>query len=102
MAQLKNLGRTFARPWGVAASNVPETSALNIDRGTFWDPRSIFTTIHRDCNGRNEHCEDQYTTSSLWNGHDHHGLMTLAGDAAHPMLPRTILLLLSSVIGHVA
>ena len=34
--------------------------------------------------------EDKSRVRSLWNGNDHHGLMTLAGDAAHPMLPRKV------------
>ena len=85
LTQLKELGKAFASPWSVAASNVSDTSAISIDRGTFWDPRPVFTTTHHQTP---EASKDQFPERSLWNGNDQHGLVTLAGDAAHPMLPR--------------
>ena len=88
--RLRELGTSFASPWSVAASNVSEASALNVDRGTFWDPRPVFTTNSNQDSDGSRH---QSHVCSLWNGNNQHGLVTLAGDAAHPMLPRTYLLL---------
>lgn len=90
LKQLKELGKAFASPWSVAASNISDASAINVDRGTFWDPRPVFTTMqHQDSDRR----KDEVLLRSLWNGSDHFGLVTLAGDAAHPMLPRKFRLL---------
>jgi hypothetical protein len=77
--RLKELGAQFAEPWRSAASNISDDAEIPLDQGVSWDPRKVFTVV-----------EDESTKikKNLWNGNHYNGLATLAGDAAHTMLPR--------------
>lgn len=76
LKRFRELGSQFAEPWRTAAANVPDDAKLFVDQGAQWDPRPHFTADH-----------DQGKVQTSWNGHTHGSLVTLAGDAAHAMLP---------------
>lgn len=73
LERLREIGPIWAHPWGTAAMNVSEDTVTHADCGSHWDPRSVFK------------CANGKTT---WNGNDWKGHITLAGDAAHTMMPR--------------
>jgi hypothetical protein len=73
LKHLRELGAQFAIPFSAAAASVTEDAQLFVDQGMQWDPRPHFSV------------STERTTS--WNNHTWAGTVTLAGDAAHAMLP---------------
>lgn len=71
--RLRELGAQFAPPFCIAAANVRDDTQLFVDQGMQWDPRPYFAV------------STSGTTS--WGKHSWSGTVTLAGDAAHAMLP---------------
>lgn len=57
----KKIAAEYADPWRAAGTVISDDAVLPLDRGTYWTPKD-------------------------WDNRD--GTITLAGDAAHPMLPR--------------
>lgn len=72
LKRLRELGSQFAAPFSIAAANVPDDAQLFVDQGMQWDPRPHFSISEG---------------KTFWNKHCWSGAVTLAGDAAHAMLP---------------
>lgn len=79
LKRLRELGARFAKPWCTAAANVPDGTPLFADQGAQWDPRPHFTSSISE--------QEPGKLQTTWNGHAYGSLVTLAGDAAHAMLP---------------
>lgn len=79
LKHLQKLGAQFAPPFSTAAANIPDDTKLFVDQGTQWDPRPHFAVSHDPHSG---------TRSTSWNARPStERTITLAGDAAHSMLP---------------
>ena len=74
LKHLRELGAQFAPPFCIAAVNVADNTQLFVDQGTQWDPRPHFTV------------SDGFAASPDSSGAKLR-TVTLAGDAAHAMLP---------------
>lgn len=81
LQQLRKLGNQHAPPFSVAAENVSHSATLFADQGMQWDPRPYFSVVNGDASSGT----DGKTTA--WNHHSYGAMVTLAGDAAHAMLP---------------
>ena len=81
LKHLRKLGAQFAPPFRTAAENVDDDAKLFADQGMQWDPRPHFTAskaVGDRPSGR---------PNAAWTNRSFAGTVTLAGDAAHPMLP---------------
>lgn len=78
LKHLRELGAHFAPPFSTAAANVGHDAKLFVDQGMQWDPRPHFMVS-----------EDSVSQRKItsWNGRPSMPTITLAGDAAHAMLP---------------
>ena len=73
LKHLRETGAQFAPPFSVAAANVADDAHLFVDQGMQWDPRLYFSVSAE--------------RATSWNDRSWAGTVTLAGDAAHAMLP---------------
>lgn len=79
--RLRELGGQFAAPFSTAARNVADDASLFVDQGAQWDPRPHFSVAETAST------DSSRTTTTFWNSRSFAGSITLAGDAAHAMLP---------------
>jgi hypothetical protein len=73
MERLRSMAPHWAHPWSTAISNIPDDTEIYVDTTSQWDPRPVFKSE----NGK-----------TSWNGNEWNGVVTLAGDSVHTMLPR--------------
>lgn len=78
LQRLREWSPQFATPFRTASGNIADDAKLYADQGMQWDPRPHFSVS-----------TDSTTAASTtqWNGRSFAGMVTLAGDAAHSMLP---------------